>query len=276
MWVDNGNSWVKRDNGQIPDPAKVISEDEQIAALIPQVWERCIYVSCGRKIIPGWQEMPDVGARYLRDELRKRIRGAVPRPIMVDDCWLGFCYEIKFTQSYDRYHFGCRKSDLSSAELTPVVDDLARRLGKLLADTITLIFALDYPWKEVWGEGVDNRSGSKIVSSRSLYGEAAPPIAAQPSSGGYPAGSVPESGSGGYPAPAGTEESMATADVRAQLDRLNRKSAAASSRLVSFEPAGKIKSQRFVRRRCQWSLAQGRLALIRTTDGRSSIPPTLP
>ena len=33
---------------------------------------------------------------------------------------------------------------------------------------------------------------------------------------------------------------MANVDVKAQIDRLNKKSAAASSRLVSFEPAGNI------------------------------------
>ena len=104
-------------------------------------------------------------------------------------------------------------------ELEQVVGDLARRLGKMLADAVMVIFALDYPWKEDWGEAVDKRSGSKIASPRSLYGETAPPIAAQSSSGGYPTGSVPESSSGGYPAPAGTDESMANVDVRAQIDR---------------------------------------------------------
>ena len=62
----------------MPDTAKVVSEYEQIAALIPQLWEKCIYVSCGRKIILGWQEMSDVAARELHDELRERIRGAFP------------------------------------------------------------------------------------------------------------------------------------------------------------------------------------------------------
>ena len=81
----------------MPETAKVVSEYEQLAVLIPQVWERCIYVTCGRTILLGWQEMSDVAARELHDQLRERIGGTITRQIWIDDFWLGLRHEIKFT-----------------------------------------------------------------------------------------------------------------------------------------------------------------------------------
>ena len=97
--------------------------------------------------------MSEVAARELHDLLRERIRGAIPRQIWIDDFWLSLRHEIKFTQSHDRYRFGCMKGDFSSSELEQAIGDLARRLGKMLSDAIAAIFALDYPWKEVGGGG---------------------------------------------------------------------------------------------------------------------------
>ena len=145
-----------------------------------------MYVSCGRKITLGWAEMSDAAARELHVDLRERIRGSIPRQVMIDDFWIGLRHEAKFTKSYDQYHFGCMVDAFTAAERQEVSSDLARRLGKMLDDAVRVAHALDYPWTEIWGEAIEKRKGSKIVSPRSLYGEAIPLEVAQPSSGVTP------------------------------------------------------------------------------------------
>jgi hypothetical protein len=183
-----GKSWARRGNGKMPGAAKAISEYEQIAAIIPQVWEKNIYVSCGRKIILGWQDMSDAPARELHDAVRDRIRGTIPRQVMIDDFWIDLRHEIKLTKSCGRYHFGRMKEDFTTAEHQAVVVDIARRLGKMVGDAVEVVFVLDYPWEEICGQEFNKRTGSKIFSPRTLYGGTKPRQEAKPSSGGYPRG----------------------------------------------------------------------------------------
>ena len=73
----------------MPNVPVVTKEHEEMVTLTPQLWETCIYVPCGRKIIFSWQEMPETPARTLHNDLRERIRDGVPRQVMIDDFWLG-------------------------------------------------------------------------------------------------------------------------------------------------------------------------------------------
>ena len=136
-------------------------------------------------------------------------------------------------------------------------------------------FSLSITRGKIWGEAVEKRAGSKIVSPRSLYGEATPPVAAQPSSEGYPTGSAPESGSGGYPAPTGKAESMANADARAQIDKLRRAQLPLHALFRSSQPA-ESKSRKSARRQCSRFKAHERSASTRTTYGHSSTRPMRP
>ena len=75
--VHNGNSWVRKGK-TMPNVPVVTRQHEEIAALVPQVWETCIYFSAGRKIILGWLEMSEVAARTWHNDLRGRIKDGVP------------------------------------------------------------------------------------------------------------------------------------------------------------------------------------------------------
>ena len=86
MWVDDGNSWVKR--GQGPDAAKVTEEYSKIAKLVSVTSERALYLSAGDKHTPAWGRMSAEGARDLRQDLRRAIRDCTPRPLMVGDSWV--------------------------------------------------------------------------------------------------------------------------------------------------------------------------------------------
>ena len=81
VWVDNGNSWTPLSNkGHMPNAATVLEEYRQIAMLIPRVWEKSIYLSCGHREIPGWTEMSSPSARELHEFIMETIRffGAQP------------------------------------------------------------------------------------------------------------------------------------------------------------------------------------------------------
>ena len=65
---------------------------------------------------------------------------------MIDDFWTSLRRDARFSQSYDRYHFGCM---VGTPGASYALEELATRLGKMLDAATRVIFALDYPWKEI-------------------------------------------------------------------------------------------------------------------------------
>ena len=68
--------------------------------------------------------MSDTPARELHDNLRERIRSCIPRQVMIDDFWIGLRHEVKFTQPYDKYHFGCMSDAFTAAEQQADIPEL--------------------------------------------------------------------------------------------------------------------------------------------------------
>ena len=132
----------------MPKVPVVAEAYEGIAALIPQAWETCIYVSCGGKNIPGWLGKSETLARDLHNDLREPMRDGVPRQVIIDDFWIGLRQEVKFTKFYDQHQFGCMIDSGTAAQRQEVRHDLARRLGRMLDVAVWVAHAVGYPWKK--------------------------------------------------------------------------------------------------------------------------------
>ena len=192
--------------------------------------------------------MSDPSARELHEAIMMLIRFSVPNQVMIDDVWVDLRRDARFVQSYDNYHFGCMAGTPGGRE---ALEELAKRLGRMIDGATRVICALDYPWKEIWGDDIKKKEYDAIVSPRSRYGQATLPGEVRVDSGGYPAGTAPGSSaagaatstaasgaSGGYPAAPSERQEMANVNVRAQIDRLSRGDPL--TRPVVMEPA-KIK-----------------------------------
>ena len=108
------------------------------------------------------------------------IRFLVPNQVMIDDFWISIRRDARFTQSYGRYHCGCMVGAPGGSE---ALEQLAIRLGKMLAVATRVIVALDYPWKEIWDDDVKRKDHTTIASPRSRYGQATLPAEQRVDSG---------------------------------------------------------------------------------------------
>jgi hypothetical protein len=85
IWLDMGNSWVKKMDGPVWQMRK--KEYGEIAEIAAMMFERVVYLTAGRTELQYWRNMSSDHANDYREWIISHIRRTIPRYFITDQFW---------------------------------------------------------------------------------------------------------------------------------------------------------------------------------------------